>query len=132
MSIFGFCILHLKFGLVIVMLRLIAYLNELKHCAPKLTLRGLLTLELQQAWLGIYHDTQICLKNYLKIKEIWHRTKYKMAAKKIQLFLHLGESMIKYTTKVVMSDCNRIFIHECKKIKLSLFQSLSNRHGAQY
>jgi hypothetical protein len=40
--------------------------------------------------------------------------------------------MIKYTTKVVMSSCNHIFTHKCKKIESKPFQSLSNHHCAQY
>jgi hypothetical protein len=43
-----------------------------------------------------------------------------------------SESMISYTTKVVMNNCSHIFIHKCKKVKMKPFQSLSNHHSAQY
>ncbi len=42
-----------------------------------------------------------------------------------------GESMIKYTTKVVMSSYGHI-LHKWKKVELKPCQSLSNHHGAQY
>ncbi len=44
----------------------------------------------------------------------------------------MGESMIKYTTKVGMSNCSHVFTHKCKKVELKPFQSLSNYHVAQY
>jgi hypothetical protein len=59
-------------------------------------------------------------------------TRYKVVPKTFQRFLHMGEHMIKYTTKVVMSSYSHIFIHKCKKIESNLFQSLSNHHGALY
>jgi hypothetical protein len=44
----------------------------------------------------------------------------------------LGESMIKYTTKVAISNYGHIFTHKCKKVKPKPFRSLLNHHGAQY
>jgi hypothetical protein len=43
----------------------------------------------------------------------------------------LGENMIKYITKVVISSYIHIFTHKCKKVELKPFQSLLNHHGAQ-
>jgi len=36
------------------------------------------------------------------------------------------------STKLVVSSCNHIFTHKCKKVELNFFQSLLNHHGAQY
>jgi hypothetical protein len=46
--------------------------------------------------------------------------------------LDMGESMIKYTTKVAMSSYSHIFTNKCKKVKSKPFQSLLDHHGAQY